>query len=135
MRFNGIIQEAFEKFTFLLPNAATTKEFTELSADKAVTSNLPERPIRIKLKLLSVTVAPEFEVLDVEPSTTKRGRQLGIEFLYFGGGDLSELRVRFLSRTLDLWKTIYNIFALAISTSIIATVISTVSQSSSRSER
>jgi hypothetical protein len=113
----GIIQDSFEKFRLLIPKA--------INIDRE-----PQLSIQPRVMLNSIAVSSQYDTLDVTPQAHSRTRQLGTEILYFNAAEFSEINILFLDRVRDTWKTVFNVFALAVAMSVLATTISSLTQSS-----
>jgi hypothetical protein len=117
LALRGVIQDSFEKFRLLIPNGMDIQGEPKLST-------------RPRVVLYSILVPSRFDTLEVMPQSTARKRQMGFEVLFFNAAEFSEVDVLFLDRRRDTWKTIFNIFAAAVATSLIATFISKWTQDS-----
>lgn len=115
LRIDGIVSDSFEKFRLIIPKSITVGDDTKET--HAALINLD-----------SILIPAVFDVLEASPEPTSRMRQLGPEISFFGGEQLSEINVLLVSRTRELWKTIYNIVALAIAMSVVAGLITTLIQ-------
>lgn len=114
-QIKGILAESFEKFRLLLPKTFANNTETKLSG-------------KVRINLASIAIPSQFEILDAIPPASSRLRQLGPEFLYFGGKEMSEINILLIDRSRENWKNIFNIFVLAIATSVIAAGISKLTQ-------
>ena len=117
LALRGVIQDSFEKFRLLIPGGM----------DIHGEAKLPTKP---RIVLYSIVVPSRFDTLEVMPQATARKRQMGFEVLFFNGAEFSEVDILFLDRLRDTWKTIFNIFAAAVATSLVATYISKWAQDS-----
>jgi hypothetical protein len=121
MLVDGLIADSFEKFRLLIPQSV------------AIDGDTPGMQT-VRMTIGTIEVTSEFDILDANPLNDRR-RQIGPEIIYFNEAKFSELNVLLLSRSRDLWKNIYNIFALAITTSVIAAAVSSLIQHPPKSAR
>jgi hypothetical protein len=101
LNIRGLIQDSFEKFRLLIPAAIT------IHGDSNAFS-------KARLKLYSIVIPDEFDIVNINPSASSQQRQVRREFLNFDGKEFPEIDILLLDRTRDTWKSVFNVFAAAI---------------------